>query len=130
MVTVVGEVPQVFRCEGERAHDGDSMLFPGRSPSVVYRLTRPPTICARPGRAEYNMPSMTPTWPGSISSGPFQITMLGPPDLTHTYFHQIGLTLMALLVAIAGGSLAGFTVPDRRQHSPEPAPASERPLEA
>src|SRR3954452_15412464 len=54
MVAVVGEVPQVFCCEGERAHDGDSMLFPGRSPSRVYRLTRPPTICARPVRAEYS----------------------------------------------------------------------------
>src|SRR4051812_50195857 len=53
MVAVVGEVPQVFRCEGEGAHDGDSMLFPGRPPSRVYRLTRPPTICARPGRVEY-----------------------------------------------------------------------------
>src|SRR3954462_201340 len=48
MVAVVGEVPQVFGCEGEGAHDGDSMLFPGRPPSRVYRLTRPPPICARP----------------------------------------------------------------------------------
>src|SRR4051794_24505859 len=55
MVAVVGEVPQVFGCEGERAHDGDSMLFPGRPPSRVYRLTRPPTICARPGRVEYKL---------------------------------------------------------------------------
>ena len=53
MVTVVGQVPPVFCCEGDRPHDGDSMLFPGRSPSVVYLLARPPTICARPGRAEY-----------------------------------------------------------------------------
>ena len=30
------------------------MLFPGRSPSVVYLLALLPTICARPGRAEYN----------------------------------------------------------------------------
>src|SRR5512135_3192894 len=30
------------------------MQFPGRSPSVVYGHAQPPTICARPGRAEYN----------------------------------------------------------------------------
>ena len=53
METVVGQVPPVFWSEGDRAHDGDSVLFPGRSPSVVYILARPPTICARPDRAEY-----------------------------------------------------------------------------
>jgi glutamate decarboxylase len=30
------------------------MQFPGRSPSVVYGHAQSPTICARPGRAEYN----------------------------------------------------------------------------
>ena len=53
MVTVVGQFLPVFCWEGEGAHDGDSMLSSGRSPSVVYLLARPPTICARPGRAEY-----------------------------------------------------------------------------
>src|SRR3954468_9683241 len=31
------------------------MLFSGRSQSTVYADARPPAICARPGRAEYNM---------------------------------------------------------------------------
>src|SRR5512135_1242288 len=31
------------------------MQFPGRSPSVVYGHAQSPTICARPGRAEYNL---------------------------------------------------------------------------
>src|SRR5262249_45054262 len=57
MVTVVGQVPPVIRSEGDRPHGGHSMLFPGRSPSGAYRLARPPTICARPGRAEYNIPN-------------------------------------------------------------------------
>src|SRR5512135_411615 len=30
------------------------MQFPGRSPSVVYGHAQSPTICASPGRAEYN----------------------------------------------------------------------------
>src|SRR4051812_10989848 len=53
MVTVVGQVFPDFCWEGERSHDGDSMLSPGHSPSVVYLRPRPPTICDRPGRAEY-----------------------------------------------------------------------------
>src|SRR4051812_1951851 len=30
------------------------MPFPGHSPSAVYILACPPSICASPGRAEYN----------------------------------------------------------------------------
>src|SRR5512135_803618 len=35
------------------------MQFPGRSPSVVYGHAQSPTICARPGRAEYITDSAT-----------------------------------------------------------------------
>jgi len=54
MIPVVGEVPPVFGSEGDRPHGSVSLLFLGRSPSVVYLLVWPPTTCARPGRAEYS----------------------------------------------------------------------------
>ena len=55
MVPVVGQVLPVFWSKGDRPHGSDSMLFPGRSPSVVYILVRPPTSRARPDRAEYKL---------------------------------------------------------------------------
>ena len=55
VVTVVGQGVPVVRREGDDPHDGSTlMLSPGCSPSAVYTHTLPPTIRARPGRAEYN----------------------------------------------------------------------------
>ena len=54
VVTVVGQGVPVVRREGDDPHDGSTlMLSPGYSPSAVYTHTLPPTIRARPGRAEY-----------------------------------------------------------------------------
>ena len=56
VVTVVGQGVPIVRREGDDPHDGSTlMLSPGCSPSAVYTHTLPPTICARPGRAEYNL---------------------------------------------------------------------------
>ena len=55
VVTVVGQGVPVVRREGDDPQDGSTlMLSPGCSPSAVYTHTLPPTIRARPGRAEYN----------------------------------------------------------------------------
>src|SRR4051794_16568833 len=72
MVPVVGQVPSDFGSEGDRPHGSDSMMFPGRSPSVVYRLTRPHTTRARPGRAEYNSGSRQGPRGRPTSSRPYR----------------------------------------------------------
>src|SRR5512135_3657176 len=51
------------------------MLFPGRSPSVVYGHAQSPTICARPGRAEYRMVCM---WNATVQSIKAKYTNLEP----------------------------------------------------
>ena len=53
VIMVVGQGVPVVRREGDDPHDGSTlMLSPGCSPSAVYTHTLPPTIRARPGRAE------------------------------------------------------------------------------
>ena len=75
VVTVVGQGVPVVRREGDDPQDGSTlMLSPGCSPSAVYTHTLPPTIRARPGRAEYKLaevraPSKSSGRRKSVSAG-------------------------------------------------------------
>ena len=76
VVAVVGQGFPVVLGEGDRAHDGPPRCWVfSRSPSGVYPHARSPTICVRPGRAEYislgegvgEQPSETQDEPSSMA---------------------------------------------------------------
>ena len=87
VVTVVGQGVPVVRREGDDPHDGSTlMLSPGCSPSAVYTHTLPPTIRARPGRAEYNLDEFMPDLSAEERGPQLQPIQLGEKPMTIVAF--------------------------------------------